>query len=219
MEPMDKIRVIVADATDIARIGVVTILNEYRSLEVVSTAITADEVCCKYEKLRPDVCLISSNINDLNLHQIMSRLRQVDKSPAVIVLTYSADLTHLNQALKAGVSGYLLKSIGKTELKNAVLSAAKGEKVFSNPVTKLMTNRYADLAQKREPIDIDLITKREREVLQLIVDGYTSQEIAKLLYISPRTVETHRSNLLHKLNIKNTAALVKYAMEEGSLED
>lgn len=214
---MAKTTVLIAESTDIILSGLLTILNNSHSIEVVDTAATSDEAVRLYAKQRPDLCLLSSGLKDLNIHMFMQKILAKDDDARVVLLTDEIDINYLNQALQAGVAGCLLKNIKKQKLRDSLVSAAAGERVFSSSISSLMTDLYADLKHNnssKKPID--QITKRESEVLQMIVKGHTSHEIAKILYISPRTVETHRSNLLQKLNIKNTASLVRYALEEGN---
>lgn len=216
---MGKIRILIADGTDIVKYGVKAILEEEKNFVIIGTTSNGKSVCELFSAHQPDVCIVSSNISDLNIHELMEKFRKIRKDPRVLVLTNSTDFLHLNQALKAGVTGYVVKSTNSNELKNAVKSVALGEQAFSTSVSRMITKRYADITQKKdEQKPAQLITKREREILQLIVDGYTSSEIANILFISPRTVETHRSNLMQKLNIKNTAGLVRYALEKGEIK-
>jgi DNA-binding NarL/FixJ family response regulator len=213
---MAKVRVLVAENTDIALTGILSILSGYRTIEVTDTASTSAETLKLYKSGTPDICLVSNSLPDLDIHHFMMKISDIDEKASVILMADKIGINHLNAALKAGINGCILKNIEKKKLRDFILEAATGEKVFSNEISTLMRDRYADLAQNK-PVakPFSQITKRESEVLQLIVDGYTSQEIAKLLYISPRTVETHRSNLMQKLKIKNTAALVRFALEEG----
>lgn len=213
---MAKVRVLIAENTDIALTGILSILSGYRTIEVTDSASTSAEALKLYKSGTPDVCLLSNSLPDLDIHHFMLKVSDIDENASVILMADKIDINHLNAALKAGINGCILKNIEKKKLRDFILEAAEGEKVFSTEISTLMRDRYADLAQNK-PVSkpFSQITKRESEVLQLIVDGYTSQEIAKLLYISPRTVETHRSNLMQKLKIKNTAALVRFALEEG----
>lgn len=216
---MGKIRILIADGTDIVKYGVKAILEEENNFEIVGISGNGKKACKLFSAHEPDVCIISSNISDLNIHELMEKFRKFRKNPRVLILTNSTDFLHLNQALKAGVTGYVVKSTSGNELIKAVKSVARGEQAFSTSVSKMITKRYTDITQKKDDQKpAQLITKREREILRLIVDGYTSSEIAKILFISPRTVETHRSNLMQKLNIKNTAGLVRYALEKGEIK-
>ncbi len=217
---MAKSRVVIADEKDIDLSGIQSILEKLKSVEVVAVASTATDACKLFEKHSADLLIISAGLTDMNLRKIIERVSQNQKDARTIVLSNTTDITHLNQSLNAGVSGYLLKTISQKKLQDAVRKAIQGEKVFSPSIAKLMTEKYAHLARQKssDVQSTEPITLREREVLQLIADGYTSQEIAEKLYISPRTVETHRANLLHKLKIKNTAGLVRYALEKGHVD-
>ncbi len=213
---MGTIKILITDGTDIVRHGLKSILEREKNFEITAMAENGKLACKLFAKHKPDVSIVSSNISDLNIHELMDKFKKTDKNARVMVLTNSADFLHLNQALKAGITGYIVRNISSNELISAVNSVAKGEQAFSSSVSKMITKRYSDLTKKKEDQKTtQKITKRENEILQLIVDGYTSSEIAKILFISPRTVETHRSNLMAKLNVKNTAGLVRFALERG----
>ncbi|MEX0904958.1 MAG: response regulator transcription factor [Balneolaceae bacterium] len=212
---MSSIPVLIAESFDIFDLGVQKILHETPNLIHAGTAKTGKELVKQYRKVPYAVCLISSNMADLNIHEVMQSLRKIQAAPSAIVLTNSADLSHLNQSLKAGVKGYLTKNTPAGELIEAISAVASGEQFFGSFISQLMADKYVDITQKKKPSPRVHITKREKEILNFILDGYTSPEIAKRLYISPRTVETHRSNLMNKLGVKNTAALVRLALEEG----
>jgi len=214
---MDKIKVLVADSYDIYRRGLQSVIIGYGKFTLQEAAKNGKELISAFKKNPDSLCLISSNIADANIHDLLLKLRQINENVPVIVLTYSTDVSHLNQSLKAGVKGYLTKNCSSEELIQSVLTVANGEQAFSKSISQLMIGRYADQAKKTSSKPARQITKREREILKLIVEGYTSPEIAKILYISSRTVETHRSNLMNKLELKNTAALVRFALEEANI--
>jgi DNA-binding NarL/FixJ family response regulator len=212
---MNKIKVLITENFDIYRRGLQTILSETTTVTDVKAVKTAKELIQEFKKSPEAICVVSSNIEGSNIHDLMQRLQKIQPAPKVIVLTYSTDINHLNQSLKAGVNGYLMKSCTAKELESALVDVNNGTKAFSKSVSQIMADKYADQAKK--PSAGNKLTKRETEVLKLIVEGYTSPEIAKMLYISPRTVETHRANLMNKLKIKNTAALVRYALEKTEI--
>jgi DNA-binding NarL/FixJ family response regulator len=212
---MNKIKVLITENFDIYRRGLQTILSETTTVTDVKAVKTAKELIQEFKKSPEAICVVSSNIEGSNIHDLMQRLQKIQPVPKVIVLTYSTDINHLNQSLKAGVNGYLMKSCTAKELESALVDVNNGTKAFSKSVSQIMADKYADQAKK--PSAGNKLTKRETEVLKLIVEGYTSPEIAKMLYISPRTVETHRANLMNKLKIKNTAALVRYALEKTEI--
>lgn len=213
---MNKIKVLIAENFDVYRHGLRSILSTPPSIEIAESVRTAKELIREFKKHPDSVCIISSNIEGSNIHELMIRLKNTNHQPKVIVLTYSTDVQHLNQSLKAGVNGYLTKTSSANEIRKAVIKIANGEQAFSKSVSQMMADKYADQAKKSIPAGKKL-TKRETEVLKLIVEGHTSQEIAKMLFISPRTVETHRANLMNKLKLKNTAALVRYALEKTEI--
>ncbi|MGM0744809.1 response regulator transcription factor [Rhodohalobacter sp.] len=212
---MNKIKVLIAENFDIYRHGLSSILSDSASISDVIEVKSAKELVREYKAHPAAVCIISSNLEGSNIHDLMQRLEKIEPNPRVVILTYSTDVNHLNQSLKAGVKGYLMKNCSAKELLIAVNEVAKGEKSFSKSISQIMADRYADEAKK--PSSGNKLTNRETEVLKLIVEGHTSPEIAKMLFISPRTVETHRSNLMNKLKIKNTAALVRYALEKTEI--
>lgn len=212
---MKLINVLIAESFDIYRLGIEKALQESKQQVKLTSFSSGCDLLDRYSDQPKSVCLISSNISDMNIHELMEGLKKANPEPGVIVLTHSTDFSHLNQSLKAGVRGYIGKNITCDELIDVVLQVSAGKKAFSKAASQLMAGRYADIAKKSTAAPKKRITKREREILKLIVEGYTSAEIAKTLYISTRTVETHRSNLMSKLNLKNTAALVRFAMEEN----
>ena len=213
---MKAIPVLIADKYDISRAGLAALLDNASGVKVLQSVKSASELIKQYKKEPKSVCIISSNIQDSNIHEVMEKLREIRDEPVVIVISNAADLSHLNLALKAGINGYLTKNVSARELASAVKSAKNGERAFSKSVSKLIVGKYTDFTKKGSS-PAKTITKREKEIMNLIVDGYTSAEIAEMLFISPRTVETHRSNLMQKLKIKNTAGLVRYALEEGKM--
>jgi len=212
---MGKVHVLVAESFDIYRRGLESVLRSENSVHLVEVCDSGKTLIKLYKKYPASVCLVSSGIPDMNIHDLMAELSKISDEPPVIVLTHSTELTHLNQTLKAGVKGYLTKNAPASELINAIIEVSKGRQAFGKSASQLMIGKYADSAKKTPPKGKKLITKREKEIVKLIVKGYTSAEIANLLFISPRTVETHRSNLMNKLELKNTAALVRYAMEQN----
>ncbi|REL24584.1 DNA-binding response regulator [Rhodohalobacter sp. SW132] len=212
---MKKITVHIADGSEISRSGMVCLLEKSRKIDKIHTYPTANKLLKSYSCGTDSVCIISSSLSDLSLKDLMKKLQEINPSPAVIVVSGTSDIGHVNQALNCGVKGYITRQVTSNELEKTVLAVADGEQAFSRKVTKTIVTHYANKRDKPGKPMGDTITKREREVLSLIVQGLTSAEIAKRLYISPRTVETHRSNLMQKLGIKNTAGLVRYALQEG----
>lgn len=214
---METIKILIAEGHDLYRFGISAVLRDSGKFLVLNACKTGRELVTLYKKNRDAICLISSNISDSNVHNIMQELREINRQVRAVVLTHSTELSHLNQALKAGVKGYLSKNVSADEFIEIVEEVASGKQAFGKSISQIMVGKYTDIAKRSTASSKKVITKREREVLKLIVEGYTSSEIADLLFISTRTVETHRSNLMNKLELKNTAALVRYAIEEEHL--
>ena len=211
---MGHTKIIIAENQDIYRSGLNTILQNRNDFKIVCSVKTGSDLIESFQKNPESVCIISSSLSDSNIHELMKELKKINEAARAIVITQSNEISHLHQSLKAGVMGYLTKNGSENELSDIIKSVADGNQAFGKSISDLMVGKYADIAQRGKSISKKNITKREREVLKLIVEGYTSAEIAKRLYISVRTVETHRSNLMSKLELKNTAALVRYALEE-----
>lgn len=212
---MGKVHVLIAESSDIYRHGLQSVLKASPKVQLEKVCKSGNELLKEIKKIPESVCLVSSGITDMNIHDLMLELRKVNDAISVIVLTHSTDISHLNQSLKAGVKGYLTKNASSEELINAVLEVSNGNQAFGKAASQLMIGKYTDITKKTSASGKNLITKREKEIMKLIVKGFTSAEIAKQLFISTRTVETHRANLMNKLKLKNTAALVRYAMEEN----
>lgn len=215
---MAKVKVMVADDHSIIRIGLCGILNSESDIEVVAEASSGEEAIEKFKKHRPDISFLDITMPDMNGIETCTSIRKIDPEAKVIIMTMHLTEDYLNQVLAAGACGYMLKNAGKKEIISNLHKALAGDRVFSQDVADLMTESYlrSQKGQTRDPgTEKVRLTNREREILKLILDGQTNQMIASGLFISPRTVETHRANLMHKFNVNNTAALVKKALELG----
>lgn len=215
---MSRIRVLVVDDHDIVRYGIVSALALSGRIDVVGEASNGPKALELYRDVRPDVVLMDISMPDMSGLDVCERIREEDAAARVLFLTMHQSPEYLNQALRAGAVGYLLKTSGVSEILAAIEDAHAGKTVFSEPVEKMMAEQYvrnATMAPILPSEDTLRLTRRELEILRHIVDGGTSQQIAEVLHISPRTVEAHRANLMQKLGLKNTAALVKYAVAKG----
>lgn len=206
---MAKIKVLIADDHEILRFGISTFLSSADNIQIVGEASSGEECIELFKQKNPDVCVLDISMPGMNGIETTKAIREIDPDVKVLILSMHIDKAILDQVLEAGINGYLLKDTEKTELLHGIESIAKGQQVFSDPIQKLITKSY--LNGGRTPHES--ITSRELEVLQLIVEGYSSKLIADKLDISPRTVDTHRGNIMQKLNIPNAAGLVRYAME------
>jgi DNA-binding NarL/FixJ family response regulator len=204
--------IIIADDHEIVRYGISTYLSAHEDIEIVGEAASGEECLklCKEEK--PDLCLLDISMPDKNGIETAKDIREIDPEIKILILSMYEDEQVLNEVLKIGINGYLLKGTGKDELLNGIRVIMKGQQVFSDSISKMITDSF--LGKKMDSLNSDL-TKRELEILTLIVDGKTSKEIANELFISPRTVDTHRANLMQKLKLNNIADLVRYAIKEN----
>lgn len=215
---MSKIRVLIADDHDIVRFGIVTVLNSSDLIEVVGEVANGEDALNAYSSVVPDVCLLDISMPGISGIETATAIRKRFPTAVILILTMHQNEEYLNQALKAGAAGFILKQSSIRELVSAICDVHEGRTVFSEPIAKLMADQYVRQAVSGTDLLAEgniRLTRREKEITKLIVDGKTSQEIADILFISPRTVEAHRANLMQKLGLKNTAALVKFAVANG----
>ena len=215
---MDKIRILLADDHTLIRNGISTLLQSYQDLEVVGEAEDGVEAVRKTKEIKPDVVVIDVSMPKLSGIDATKAIKKEHPEIHVLVLTMHENEEYVYQILKSGAAGYVLKSAGKEELSAAIRAVARGEKFFSQRVSEIMAESYVRRVEGGESSpkagEVSL-TKREREILALVVQGLTNQQIADQLCISPRTVDTHRTNIMQKLDIHDVANLVRYAIEHG----
>ncbi|MDZ7772263.1 MAG: response regulator transcription factor [Balneolaceae bacterium] len=209
---MDKIRILIADDHEIIRFGISTHLSSAEDMDVVGEASSGEECLTLFKETQPDVCLIDITMPGMNGLESARAMREIDRKCRMAILSMHLDSDLLAEALQSDIHGYLLKSIDREQLLHCVRVVHNGQHVFSKEVFQLMSRAFASQKFRFGKLKSD-ITDREREVLKLIVRGMTSLKMARELNISPRTIETHRSNLLKKLGVKNTAELVRMALE------
>jgi len=219
---MDRIKIVLADDHELVRSGLLKLLETYKDLHVVGEAGDGLEAVEKTKMLNPDVLVIDLSMPKLSGIEATKIVRRECPKVAVLVLTMHQNEEYVYQIFKSGAGGYILKDAGKDELAAAIRSVAKGEKYFSSRISEIMVNGFLRKTSVRDEgpsgelgaINVEL-TKREKEILSLIAEGLNNQEISEKLFISPRTVDTHRTNIMQKLDIHDAANLVKFAIEHG----
>lgn len=219
---MEKIKVLLADDHELVRTGLVKLLEAYKDITVIGEAGDGQEAVEKTKKLNPDVLVIDLSMPKLTGIEATKIIRKECPKVAVLVLTMHQNEEYVYQIFRSGAGGYILKDTGKDELATAIRTVAKGEKFFSPRVSEIMVDGYLrkavardeSISVKLDSIDVTL-TKREKEILTLVAEGLNNQQIGEKLFISPRTVDTHRTNIMQKLDIHDSANLVKFAIEHG----
>ena len=208
-------RVLLADDHGIVRRGLRSLLEE-TGHSVVAEAADGLEAVRLCEEHRPELLIIDIGMPKLSGIEVATRAQKLDRPPAVIILSMHADESYIIRALAAGARAYLLKDATDEDLVPAIRAVASGKPFFSPAVTAVLVEDYMRTLQKRGLTDsYHLLTDREKEVLHLLAEGRSNKEVATLLDLGLSTVETHRANLMQKLNLHNTAEIVLYAVRKG----
>jgi len=211
------IRVLVAGDHTVVRQGVVSLLEAGGDCEVVAQASDGVEAVEKALETRPDVAVLDIGMPRLSGLEAVRRIRQEAPKVRVLVLTMHEEEEYVVHLVRAGASGYLVKDSAAGELLAAVRALSRGHGYFGPYAARVLAEQYRhpEAAQAADPYGA--LTAREREVFHLVVDGKTTKEVAKALGISPKTAENHRTRLMEKLDVHNTAELVRYAARRGLL--
>jgi two-component system, NarL family, response regulator NreC len=210
------IRVLVVDDHAVVRSGLRRLLDAEEDIESVGEAPDADRAVFEAMEHKPDVVLLDVVMPGKSGIEAMPALRQAVPDGKVLVLSMQDDPRYVREAFDAGASGYVLKEAADTEVVGAVRAVAVGER-YLHPA--LGARLVAADAEARKRAEADPLSDREREVLRLLALGHTNQEIAKMLFISVRTAETHRAHIMQKLRLSSRAELVRHALSEGLLEE
>jgi len=209
-------RVLLADDHAIVRRGLRSLLETEPHMSVVAEAGDGHEAIRLAEEHHPDVAILDIGMPLMNGIEVAARLRAMEKPPRVVVLSMHTDESYILRALAAGAQAYLLKDSTDEELLPALRAVASGKPFVSAAVSAVLVEDYVRHLQSRGLTDtFHLLTAREREVLQLLAEGRSNKEVAALLEVGLSTVETHRANLMQKLNLHNTAEIVLYAVRKG----
>jgi two-component system, NarL family, response regulator NreC len=215
---MGQIRVLLADDHGLLRKGVRSVLSQDSAIVIAGEANDGDEAVRLAEELSPDVIVMDVAMPGLNGLDAAASITRRDRRIGVILLTMYSDEEYLVRAVSSGVRGYLLKDSAEPDLVRAVKAVAAGNTFFSPAIADMLFDDYLIRLQRSEVQDsYDLLTERERQVLQLLAEGRTNKEVATSLDLGVSTVETHRMNLMKKLGLRNTAELVLYAVRKKIL--
>lgn len=208
------IRVVLVEDHALVRAGIRSLLEKLPDLEVVAEAGDGRTALGLVAQHQPDVVLMDIKMAGLNGLEATARIMRDQPGVRVVILSMYANEEYVIQALRAGASGYLLKDAGTAELEVAIRAAARGETYLSPAISRRMIQDYLQIVGG-EGGALEQLTPRQREVLQLVAEGHSVKEIAQILRISAKTVETHRAQLMERLDIYDVAGLVRYAIRVG----
>jgi two-component system, NarL family, response regulator NreC len=209
------LRVLLADDHWIVRRGLRSLLEIEPGLTVIGEAADGLEAVKLCEELHPDILIVDIGMPKLNGIDVAARAQKLERPPRTVILSMHSDESYIIRAMAAGARAYLLKDATDEDLLPAIRAVAAGKPYFSPAVTAVLVEDYIRQLQARGLTDsYHLLTDREKQVLQLLAEGRSNKEVATLLELSLSTVETHRANLMQKLNLHNTAEIVLYAVRK-----
>lgn len=210
-----SVRFVIADDHIVLREGVKGLLNAVNDWEVVAEADDGLEVVQKVQQHEPDILIIDLSMPNLGGIEAIARLQSMENKPAILVLSAREDHISVNEAMKAGAKGFLPKSSTTEELHFAVRSLLKGQTYLSPSIAATALNNSGS---EVDTSPLATLTSREREVMKLLSEGRPNREVAKVLHISPRTIDSHRGNIMKKLGINSNAEMVMMAIKGKLLE-
>ncbi|MFK7772642.1 MAG: response regulator [Saprospiraceae bacterium] len=212
------IKVLIADDHKVFRDGIISILEKEEDIEVVGEAGNGREVIDLLSKVEPDVILMDIAMGDAGGIEASNLIKKQFPKIRILALSMHNESTYIVKMLEAGAKGYLLKDAGGKEMIRAIRVVNEGNTYYSGEVSAAIIEHLTQGTKPKEKKGGIPLSKRELEVLELIAEEFTNPEIAEKLFISIRTVDTHRRNLIEKLAVKNTAGLVKYAIRNGIID-
>ena len=211
------ITIVLADDHHLIRRGLRALLETEADFSVVGEAADGLQAAQLVERLKPNILVIDFIMPGLNGLEVARRVKQCSTKTRVLLLSMYTNESYVLEAFRNGAAGYVLKDSTADDLVRAVRQIAAGHRYLSAPLSERAIDSYVQRARRGKSDLYDTLTAREREVLQLAAEGHSSKEIASRLFISPRTAETHRANLMHKLGLHSLSDLIRYALRRGIL--
>lgn len=213
---MKTLRVLLADDHNLIRAGLRLVVSQQPDCTVVGEASNGREAVAMANSLKPDVAVLDIGMPDLNGIEACRQIRESLPGTQVVMLSMHSDESYVLRALKSGARAYLLKDSAEADLARAIHAVSEGKSFFSPAVGKVLLEDYMRKLQRTGAEDsYELLSPREREVLQLVAEGKSSKEISTLLNLSVYTVETHRAKLMQKLNLRSVPEVILYAVRKG----
>ena len=217
---MNKIKVLLADDHALIRSGLIRLLGDDKNIEVVGQAENGREAVQMTQELKPDIVLMDIGMPVMDGMEATKQIRKRNRGVKVLVLSVHENDEYLFQAFRAGAMGYMLKKAADSDLVNAIETVARGDYFLYSSITRTVVENFLLKAQVGKETDngCDSLTEREQEILKMIAEGYTCREISEFLYISVKTVESHKAKIMDKLNLHKRPELVRYAIRKKLLQ-
>ena len=219
---MNKISILIVDDHALVRDGIIAMLKNEDDIHIIGEAIDGEEAISKNNALKPDIIIMDIMMPKFNGLEAAKIIKEQHPDSRIIFLSMEVKEDFISEAIKAGASGYIPKDSNKVILINAIRSVYRGEKYFHSMVSELIFNQFYRQSVGNEKVkktySAGKISNREVEVLKLIASGFSNSQIAEKLFISVRTVDAHRNHIMQKLELNNTAELVKYAIKNDIIE-
>lgn len=215
---MNKIRIIIVDDHQIIRDGIKALLSGLGDIEVVTEAATAEEFLQKLRFHQADLALVDISLPGISGIKLTKELSVSYPSLKVLILSMYLNEEYISNAIKAGALGYLAKNTTRDELVEAIHTVARGDQYFGHEVSQVITSGYIKRLKGSDNIENEPLSKRETEILKLTAEGFGNKEISEKLFISIRTVESHKNHIMNKLGFKSTVEMVRFAIKQGLID-
>lgn len=207
-------RILIADDHSILRDGIRALVSRMKNMKVVGEAVNGNEAISKFNQLKPDLLILDISMPDRSGMEVAREIIESNPDAKIIILSMYDDENYINRCIESGVKGYVIKNESGSELETAIQTVLDGRNYFSSQVQKVIFERHTrQLSHTKQREEVIRLTQREIEIIKLVAEGLTSQEMADKLFISSRTVETHRSNLMKKMGVKNSIELIRKAQQ------
>lgn len=212
---MDKIKILIADDHQMILDGLHLLIEQDERFEIIAEALNGNDVIEKARKAQElDIIVLDINMPEKDGIEVTRELKAVFPEIKILIVTMYNRKEFVKNLMEIGVDGYILKNSGRNELLHAIESLSKGEPYYGKEITKTIMKSYQKERIFDSPLDID-ITKREKDIIRLIAEGFSTAEIGDKLFLSHHTVNTHRKNILNKLNVKNSAGVIRFGIQTG----
>ena len=211
---MEKVKILLADSQYLVRLGLRHILNRNKNIEVIDECSQSNELIDKIKKYKPEVVMLDYHNGDQFDISDIKTIKHLSPTTNVIVISADNNRENIHKALEYGINSFLTKQCDKDEITSAIHATAKGEKFFCNKILNIILEKHLEKNEEEDCLPTEL-TVREVQIVKLITMGKSSREIATHLHLSHHTINTHRKNVLKKLNLKSTSELILYAVKSG----